>query len=335
MTTNSATRDRRQLYLSVTVLTLLACAVYFLVIPLNQASAGKKSRSRLMFATTVFPTSAALPAPVPDNVPAGISLDIPVAGLTDQVRGVALNITMDQPAGAGGHTWVGDLNMTLNSPDMNSHLIMQRTGSTTGTGNGDSSDVQGPYTFGDGTVNNWWAAAASGPSAFIIPPGTYRTSACCTGANTEMNPVFMGPALADGTFDYKDSSKRSMNDLPVDNIGNGTWTFDISDNAGGDTGRVAELSLIITTLAPTAALAAIRGTVSANGRGVPYTKVTLVNTNTGEALTVMTNNLGYYRFEDLTVGDFYTLDVIHKRYQFEQRSFTLDDDIEQDFDISN
>jgi subtilisin-like proprotein convertase family protein len=238
---------------------------------------------------------------------------------------------MDQPAGGGGHTWIGDLNMTLTSPSA-SHLIMQRVGSTTGTGSGDSSDFQGPYTFTDGTTGDIWTAAGVIVGG-TVPAGAYRTVACCApvagpGILTDMNPVFAGPVLHGGSS----FSKGKVAQTPTDDVANGVWTLNVSDNAAGDTGRVSALSLTLTTLAPTAALASIRGSVlSGDGQAVSRASVTIFDTNTGESLTATTNQFGYFRFEDLPVGHFYTMTVQHRQHTFLPQSFVLDDDRQADF----
>ncbi len=340
MSNIAQTTKRRQFFYSISVLSILACAVYFLAVPIYKANAKKKARSNMMLATTTFPTSTALPLAVTDNAPAGVTATIPVAGLTDQLRGVALNITMDQPAGGGGHTWIGDINMTLNSPaPTNSHLIMQRVGSTTGTGSGDSTDFQGPYTFTDGTTGDIWTVAGAMVGG-TVPPGAYRTLACCApstagpGIFTDMNPVFEGPVLHNGSnlFEKKSGRNSKVEQVPTNDVANGAWTLNISDNAAGDTGRVSALSLTLTTLAPTAALASIRGSVlSGDGQAVSRASVTIFNTNTGESLTATTNQFGYFRFEDLPVGHFYTMTVQHRQHTFIPQSFVLDEDRQADF----
>ncbi|MFZ1699275.1 MAG: choice-of-anchor D domain-containing protein, partial [Pyrinomonadaceae bacterium] len=180
-------------------------------------------------APATFATNTALPAPIPDNGPAGVTLNVPVAGQVNVVQDLRVNLTLDQPAGGGGHTWVGDLIGNVTSPAPSStHLLFSRVGSTSGTGAGDSSDLQGPYTFHDGAAGDLWMTAGVLVGG-TIPAGEYRTQACCApavagpGINTEMNGAFAGLAP------------------------NGTWTFNIADNAAGDTGRVSAMSLTMST----------------------------------------------------------------------------------------
>lgn len=332
MTNSTQMTKRRQLFLTLSVFTVLACAAYFLAVPAYQANAKKKKKSTAMLATATFPTSTALPAEIPDSSPAtGVSLDIPVAGLTDEVRGVALNITFDNSdPGLTQHTWMGDINIVLTAPDLANHLILCDDIS-------ESSDLRGPYTFTDASTDNPWLVGDATGGADPIAAGAYRTTDCGE-AVTDMNPVFQGPAFADidNMFDKKSSGDSKIDRIPTDNLGNGTWTLNVADDAGGDTGNVSAASLTITTLAPTAASASIGGAVlTDSGQAVSRALVTVLNTETSESITVRTNQFGYFRIEDLPVGQFYTMSVSHKQYIFEPQSFTLEDDTKTEFRSGN
>jgi hypothetical protein len=67
---------------------------------------------------------------------------------------------------------------------------------------------------------------------------------------------------------------------------------------------------------PTTAAVAIEGYLtSATGQGVSKATVELTGTN-GETRTALSNNFGYYRFENVTVGETYVVSVRSKRYTF-------------------
>ena len=67
---------------------------------------------------------------------------------------------------------------------------------------------------------------------------------------------------------------------------------------------------------PTAASVMIGGRVrDAAGRGVSRAFVTLTDSN-GLQRTALTNSFGFYRFEDVAVGETYVLNVISKRHLF-------------------
>jgi hypothetical protein len=85
----------------------------------------------------------------------------------------------------------------------------------------------------------------------------------------------------------------------------------------------------VVSASPTASSSYISGKVLTDkGRGILRAKVTLLNTNTGETKQVITNNFGKFNFEDLPSGDFYILSVSKKGYQFEQRTFQLNEDLD-------
>jgi uncharacterized delta-60 repeat protein len=69
-------------------------------------------------------------------------------------------------------------------------------------------------------------------------------------------------------------------------------------------------------LSATAASANINGRVkTANGRGIARVRVSITKPN-GETQFTTTNPFGYYRFQDLAVGETYILNVSSKRYSF-------------------
>ena len=79
-----------------------------------------------------------------------------------------------------------------------------------------------------------------------------------------------------------------------------------------------------------AATASITGQVlNSAGTGIRNAYVTLTDANTGQVTTVLTNQWGYYKFTNLEVGHFYTLDVSAKRYTFanSSQSFSLGDNM--------
>ena len=129
------------------------------------------------------------------------------------------------------HNWAGDVQATLIAPDATSRLIFGRTGTITANGEGDGSDLTGPYTFSDlaPASPTWWGAAATVGTSAPVAPGSYRASqlggAGATGANTLITPAFSG----------------------LTNV-NGTWTLRLVDNCAIITGGVGAASLTVTPI---------------------------------------------------------------------------------------
>ncbi|MCW5898164.1 MAG: proprotein convertase P-domain-containing protein [Flavobacteriales bacterium] len=147
---------------------------------------------------------------IPDNVPAGIASSIVV---TDQ--GALSNITVTLTG--LGHTWAGDLIATItHQPSGITRPLFNRVGRVA-TGFGLSADFSGSYAFNDAHTANLWNAVGS-----PIPGGDYFA----TGADAPTQ-VFLLDGLAG-----------------VDIAG--TWTLNISDNAGGDTGSLQAWTLELT-----------------------------------------------------------------------------------------
>jgi subtilisin-like proprotein convertase family protein len=137
-----------------------------------------------------------------------------------RVTGVALH-----------HPYLGDVVATLIAPDGTSHVLFGRTGATTATGTGDSSDLGGTVSFIDGLAFNWWTEAAAAGFDQIIRSGSYRTSAIggpgSTGAITSLTGAF--------------GSVRNPN---------GTWTLRLTDGCFGDLGSVTEATLELVSAPP-------------------------------------------------------------------------------------
>ena len=93
--------------------------------------------------------------------------------------------------------------------------------------------------------------------------------------------------------------------------------------------RVNSLSPFVVAqhLAPTAASVSVGGRVSeAKGNPISRAWVSITNTN-GETHSAMTNSFGYYRFNEVPVGQTYVISVRHKIYQFNSQVLTIFEEI--------
>lgn len=125
------------------------------------------------------------------------------------------------------------------------------------------------------------------------------------------------------------SSGGLLSGMPT-NFGNFTFTVKATDTDG--MAGVRQYSLYI--LLPTSASAAVSGTVrTASGNGIRNASVTLTDMN-GNVRKIQTGSFGFYKFEDVEVGQTYIISVSAKRFTFAQSSRVLsvsEDAAEVDF----
>jgi hypothetical protein len=82
-----------------------------------------------------------------------------------------------------------------------------------------------------------------------------------------------------------------------------------------------------TALAPTAAHVSISGrVVDSSGTGVPQASLRLM-TQEGEVRYTRTSSFGYYRFEDVEIGQSVFMTVSHRVFVFEPRTLIIADEI--------
>lgn len=104
---------------------------------------------------------------------------------------------------------------------------------------------------------------------------------------------------------------------------NGTFDFEVTASDGVNSNVT---NYRINVLAPTAAAVSIGGRVlTSSGRGVNNVIVTLHLAGVG-ALTARTSAFGYYRFDNISVGQTAVIAVNSKQYQFVPRTISVGDD---------
>jgi photosystem II stability/assembly factor-like uncharacterized protein len=191
-------------------------------------------------------------------------------------------------------------------------------------------------------------------SAFGVV-NVWKTTTLSSSPNSELAPTWTAAAGSGGTalpqvpvnaivIDPLNSSKIYVGtDIGVyfSPNGGGSWT-----PLGTGLPRVAVFDMAITPnrtlriathgrgmwdipiFAPTASNAAVRGrVVTPSGRGLLNAFVSITNTNTGEVLGTRTTSFGYFNFQSLAVGSTYTIQVRSKRYEFDNNTFTLNEDL--------
>jgi len=146
-------------------------------------------------------------------------------------------------------------------------------------------------------------------------------------------------------WQWLDATMTNAPGNPVVNIpasaGWGTYRANISDFSGkliklrfhldSDTtvnfGGVAIDDVIIRGISVVAANVAVSGrVVDSSGVAIPRTTVSLTGSN-GVTRTATTNSFGYYRFDDVHVGETYVLDARRKGYIFSPSIVTVQDEL--------
>ncbi len=209
------------------------------------------------YGQTTFPGTGT--GPIPDATACAPSPAAPLV-VSFTVTGISAaptNVKVDMTFGTPTHTWMGDIIATLTAPNGTQHVVFGRTGSTTATAVGDSSDLSGLYSFENVAVTNWWTTATAAGAAVVMPTGNYRTSATGnvgqTGAATDINAAFAA--------------------IPTSN---GTWTLSFTDGCNGDTGSISSANLVLTG----GAAAPVQHVVDYNGDG--RTDYSVVRNNAGQ-----------------------------------------------------
>lgn len=80
--------------------------------------------------------------------------------------------------------------------------------------------------------------------------------------------------------------------------------------------------------APTAAPGVVTGKVTANGRALGNTTVTMTDEQ-GQVRTNLTNSFGLFQFDDVQTGKTYVVQIGSKRYQFTPQVITVSSDLTQ------
>ncbi|MEO7062655.1 MAG: hypothetical protein ABI082_02625 [Dokdonella sp.] len=164
---------------------------------------------------------------IPDNNPAGINITFSVSGFTQPLAQLRLRLGLN-------HSFAGDLRATLISPGGTAQLVIfSRLGIRATSSIGTSAHFSGTYVFDDNGTDLWAASVAAAPPVFNISQNQYRPSTAGItnveaprndhgGCSTSFSGAFGGLAATDT---------------------NGTWTLNIADLSGGDTGSVSSAQL--------------------------------------------------------------------------------------------
>jgi hypothetical protein len=214
---------------------VVTAAFSFYITPIENTVIAESNSEAGLPAPVSFNANPASLGAIPDHVGtcqtspfnAGRDVTFNVAGLDGAVNDVELSMTFGSPI----HSFVGDIVATLIAPNGLGRTVFGRTGATTATSFGDSSDLAGPYVFRDSVAppnGGWWQTATLLGAAVPITAGSYR--ATDSGGVGATNPE--PPANLSGAFNTVSNP-------------NGTWTLRLQDRCTGDTGSITAASLAL------------------------------------------------------------------------------------------
>lgn len=178
--------------------------------------------------------------PIPDNSPGGVDVPIVVSGVGRLAKlsfrfdggtgsnGQGCNARTPSPSAGLEHSWVGDLTVRLKSPKGTTVTLFQRPGFESV-----------PGTLGSSGANFCQTVLDDDPDLPVIT-GIVGSGSIQDVFSSGLPP--QGPPYT-GTF-------LSLNALAAFNgeVADGTWTLNVSDNAGGSVGSVHAFSLVFTPL---------------------------------------------------------------------------------------
>ena len=123
------------------------------------------------------------------------------------------------------HDWIGDLIITIaHSTSNKTATLMHRVGTNADPdSDGFPADMNGTYMFQDGNASIW-TEAANGDTNYDVVAGTYAASGQFE-AVVDLNSIFGGE------------------------LTNGDWTFNISDNDGGELGAFVQTAVSFVSVA--------------------------------------------------------------------------------------
>ena len=166
-------------------------------------------------------------------------------------------------------------------------------------------------------------AGSAGASVRSCNTGVNGRVSCSVGGFPSNNPVSSDPNIGE-IAGAANQILMTVQFTVAANAQPGTTTPLLLSEADASTDDPASVSVssingTVTITGPTAAPVTISGRVlSGLGRGIANARVAATDQN-GVVRTVRTNPFGYYLFAEVTTGQIYTFEVLHKSYGFTPR----------------
>ena len=230
--------------------------------------------------------------------------------------------TADDQIGNGGITALANGNYVIRSSNWDNSGVVNA----------------GAVTFGSGAITG-----VVSPSNSLV--GLTASDQIGSGGITELtngNYVVSSPNFDNGAFinagaiSFANGSVGIFGPINTNNSVLGTtanggssmnFAFDAANNQLV-VGRPFDNIVTLFKLAPTASSVSVSGKVQTSfGKGISRALVSITTSN-GEIRTMRTNQFGYYRFDDVEVGETYIFNVRSKKYNFAAQVLSIIEDMQ-------
>lgn len=257
--------------------------------------------------TPVTFTRSGLNLAIPDNDPVGV-IDTMTIPEEAQFLIADLDVRIDSLT----HPFVGDLTVGIRGPNGFGTDLISLTGCATVS-----------CSSGDNFTNTVIDDEATNDLLTVTAAGAPYTGSFAPVFNSSSWTVINGAS--------PDSTPQLSR---FDGAEEGDWKLVVSDQGVADVGTLNSWSLIVTPVAftctpfvPTAAGAVVSGRViDSDGRPIRRAIITFT-ADSGSIRTARTNQFGYFRFDNVAVGQTYLFEITAKRQQFVPQAITVQDDL--------
>jgi len=195
-------------------------------------------------------------------------------------------------------TYAGDANYNGATSPGFTQVVNKANTSATITGQSNTSTPQGQSFFVNYSVTVDAPGSGTPTGTVTVSDGVESCTATVAAGVCQINLTTLGPRTLTATYN-----------------GDANFNTDASPGVGH------------TVLPITSAPASISGRVlTAGNQGIARAKVSVVAQN-GEVYSATTNSFGYFRIEGLATGSTYILNVVHRGYQFDPQTISLNEDV--------
>lgn len=223
----------------------------------------------------------------------------------------------------------GQAQVTTSSLSVGNHTItVNYAGDVPNGFNASSGSLAGGQTVNKANTTTGLTSNQSNPVGTNIPVTFTAT----------VSPVAPGAGTRTGTVTFSRNGSPVCSNVAINGAGQATCTitftlagnYNITASYSGDTNFNASSTaapFVQQVVGPTAANVSVSGRViDTEGRGVSGARVAVQN-QAGDTLWAITNPFGYYRVDGVGVGETYLVSVQHKRYVFQPRALTVNDEL--------